>query len=87
MTCPAEEQERCESLERERELLKCCSEFPAVSLHPPSSRCLPIKGSFKLHFLAKRVDSKDLYSLPGYYSDEPNRQALPGKSLFWELYL
>lgn len=89
MTSPEEEQQHCASLERKRELLKCWSEFPAQfhSIHPPSSRCLSIKGSFKLHFLAKRVDSKDLYPLPGYYSDEPNRRALPEKSLFWELYL
>lgn len=35
-----------------------------------SSSGLSIKGSFKLYFLARRVDSKDVYRLVGYYSDE-----------------
>lgn len=48
---------------------------------------LSIKGSFKLHFLAKRDDSKDLYPLVGSYSDEGNRKALPEKRLFFVLYL
>lgn len=48
---------------------------------------MSIKGSFKLHFFAERIDSKDLYPLVSYYSDEQNRQALPEKSLFCAIFV